>query len=394
MIKYLTTSTEEKIVTLERASASEVDRLMQESENHAKNVEIIVVKLTKELEAWKADQLQNWEWRTQQAINKHSEMLSSMKVSLIEKLNGSDFQEIANACIEVESKSVPETETINTSNMGLQQENLDQLHNKLCSIFDTIRALMKAGALTTPLNTADTSVKQDDPTSGSAGLSSFQFSAPISKLEGKTETPVVSDVFGTPGVSFRNSASATAVSGGGTTSSTLNPLFRSASVASGGSAPFTIGQASFSTGQKRIYDEIETGGKRLRDSAELTSRLFHNLEDVAPGVFGRPAFGHASSGSSNALTFGGFSGASSATAAAPAFGSSIIQQQPTPTFQFGVNSGQTVPASSDNKPFAFTGAPAAAAPPAHEGFDFSIANTTPSLNFTSQHNPAGSTAPF
>ena len=58
--------------------------------------------------------------------------------------------------------------------------------------------------------------------------------------------------------------------------------------------------------------------------------------------------------------------------------------------------GQAAPASTENKPFAFTGAPTAAAAPAQSGFNFA-ASSTPSFNFTAgsnQQNAPGSTSPF
>ena len=159
--KHLSTAIDEKITTLEKSSASQVDHLMQESENHAKEVEIIVSKITEALEAWKEDQLQNRHRRTQQTINKHSDMLSSLKSSLTEKLTASNFQEIMNARKEIENKICPETETIDSSDIRVQQENLDQLKDKLYSMCDTIRASVKDGTLIlTPLNNTDTSVHQ------------------------------------------------------------------------------------------------------------------------------------------------------------------------------------------------------------------------------------------
>ena len=155
---------EEKIAALGKASASEVDHLMQESENHAKDVEGIVSKITEMLEAWKQDQLQNCQRKAQQAINKQSEMLSSLKVSLNEKLNASDIQGIAKLHKEIGNNCTPSIEMMDTKNIRLQQENLDHLQDKLCSMRDTIRASMKDGTLPlTSLNITDISVREKQP---------------------------------------------------------------------------------------------------------------------------------------------------------------------------------------------------------------------------------------
>ena len=137
MKKHLSTLLDEKIAALERVSASEVDRLMKETENHAKNVEVIMSKVMDALEAWKEDQLQNRQQRTQQEIDRHSEMLNSLKLSLTDKLNVSSFQEIAYARNQIENISLPKIEAVDTCRICLHQKNLIQLEDKLC---DTIRA--------------------------------------------------------------------------------------------------------------------------------------------------------------------------------------------------------------------------------------------------------------
>ena len=63
---------------------------------------------------------------------------------------------------EIKKKDGRGTETIDTSNIYLQEENLDQLQNKLCSVCNAVRASIKDGTLTlASLNVADISESQN-----------------------------------------------------------------------------------------------------------------------------------------------------------------------------------------------------------------------------------------
>ena len=148
MKKSLAAFLGEKIKRLEVTTETEVDKLMQESEQKIAEINAVVSMVTEAVQTWADGQILTAKRRTHQALDKQTEVISSLKSTLATKVNSSTFQEVLDAYKEAEKeKNKKNPATVIKTADTLQQENVILLQDRLTAVFDTVQTSIKDGTL-------------------------------------------------------------------------------------------------------------------------------------------------------------------------------------------------------------------------------------------------------
>ena len=105
--KRLNTVLKDKIKALEKKTTAEVNKLKQQSEKYARNVDTVVYMVTEAVQAWRDEQLQDETQQTQAAIDKLMALCKSQKETLTKKCNLTNSKHLIEAYREIEKGSRP-----------------------------------------------------------------------------------------------------------------------------------------------------------------------------------------------------------------------------------------------------------------------------------------------